>query len=46
MEVFASMLGKGNFLLRKLICNKQSDLTRLGIIVNRLNQLQGDLTKQ
>jgi hypothetical protein len=40
------MSGKGNFLLNKLICNRQSDLIKLGITVNQLNKLQSDLTKQ
>jgi hypothetical protein len=38
------MLGKGNFLLGKSVCNRQSNLTRLGITINRLNKLQSDLT--
>jgi hypothetical protein len=39
------VLGKGNFLLSKSICNKQSNLIRLGIIINRFDKLQSDLTK-
>jgi hypothetical protein len=40
------MLGKGNFLLSKLVCNRQSNQPRLGIIVNQFDKLQSDLTKQ
>ncbi len=40
------VLGKGNFLFNKSICNRQNDLTRLGITINRLDKLQSDLTKQ
>jgi hypothetical protein len=32
------LLGKGNFLLSKLLCNRQNNLTRLGIIVNQLDK--------
>jgi hypothetical protein len=39
------LLGKGNFLLNKSVSNRQSDLTRLDIIVNRFDKLQSNLTK-
>jgi hypothetical protein len=40
------MLGKGIFLLSKSVCNRQSILTKLSIIINQLDTLQSDLTKQ
>ncbi len=33
------MLGKGDFLFNESVCYKQSDLTRLNIIVNQLDKL-------
>jgi hypothetical protein len=40
------MLRKRDFLLNNFLCNRQSDLTRLGITVNRFDRLQSDLTNQ
>ncbi len=39
VETIYTLLGKGNFLLSKLVCNRQSDLTRLSITRNRLDKI-------
>ncbi len=39
------MLGKEIFLFSKSVCNRQSNLTKLGITINWFDILQSNLTK-